>query len=198
MVIFQLGMFNNKSHKGSINLLNNIEEPRDSSELFYTWVVNYGRYILIGVEIIVIIVFVSKILVDQEYNYAISTSYSMQSKFKSKSLQNKVNLITSYQNKMSTIVGLSQVRFNYEYTLNKILTLIPKGISVQSIDIQYNNFNIVGVSNNYNSLQKLLDKFKSDSKDFSKVYLPSLSNSVNLNQTNNVSFSLSGNINLKH
>ena len=198
MVIFQLGMFNNKSHKGSINLLNNIEEPRDSSELFYTWVVNYGRYILIGVEIIVIIVFVSKILVDQEYNYAISTSYSMQSKFKSKSLQNKVNLITSYQNKMSTIVGLSQVRFNYEYTLNKILTLIPKGISVQSIDIQYNNFNIVGVSNNYNSLQKLLDKFKSDSKDFSHVYLPSLSNSVNLNQTNNVSFSLSGNINLKH
>ena len=193
-------MFYNKGHRDNINLLNNIGTPQDSSELFYLWMVTYGRYILIGVEIIVIMVFFSKILVDQEYNSAISTSYNMQSKFKSKKVINEINLITNYQNKMSSLIALSQTNFRYEYTLNKILTLIPTGISIQSINIQNNNLNIIGVSSSYNALQNLLNNFKSDNKDFNKVYLPSLSNSVNLNQinSNNISFSLSGNINLVH
>ena len=195
-----IDMFYNKGHRDNINLLNNIGIPQDSSEWFYLWLVTYGRYILIGVEIIVIMVFFSKILVDQEYNSAISTSYNMQSKFKSKKVINEINLITNYQSKMSSLIALSQTNFRYEYTLNKILTLIPTGISIQSINIQNNNLNIIGVSSSYNALQNLLNNFKSDNKDFNKVYLPSLSNSVNLNQinSNNISFSLSGNINLVH
>ncbi len=192
-------MFGNKNRRSSINLLNNIDIPKDSSELFYTWLVNYGRYILIGVEIIVIIVFVAKILVDQEYDYAVSSSYSLQSKLKSSSIQYDISKITSYQTKIGEISTISQASFNYEYTLNKILKLVPTGVIVQSISLTQNELTLVVSPGTYAQSQQLENNFKSDTKDFNNVYIPSLSNSsiVNNSNSSNINITLIANINLK-
>ena len=179
-----IDMFGSKKRRNSINLLNNIDLPKDSSELFYFWLVNYGRYILIGVEILVIIVFISKILVDQQYNYAVLDSSNLQNKLKSSNIRYDVSKITSYQSKIGEIAIISKASFNYEYVLNKILKLVPNGITIQSINLAQNKLTLTVNSNTYAQSQQLENNFRSDTKNFNSVYIPSLSNSSNINNSN--------------
>ncbi len=52
----------------SINLLEPVFAPDDIWDKLYFWVFNVGKYIFVGVEIVVLIVFVTRFLVDKKSN----------------------------------------------------------------------------------------------------------------------------------
>ncbi len=183
-----------KSKRDTINLLNNIKEPQNSFDLFYNWVFSYGKYILIGFEVIVILVFIAKVTVDQEYNFAVQSSQNLQNRLNSPIIQSETRKINAYQSKILTVLNLYDYHYHSDYILNKILALSNPGISMSSITLNNNILTINGTSLNYQDLQTLSNSFQADNKDFSNVLIPSLSDSQNNLSASNITFSLSAKI----
>ncbi|HNZ70667.1 MAG TPA: hypothetical protein PKJ86_01500, partial [Candidatus Dojkabacteria bacterium] len=70
----------------SINLLNPVIAPQDAWSKVYDWVTKAGRYILVGVEIVVLGVFFARFIFDRQNNKL------------SDDINNKVNYILSNEN----------------------------------------------------------------------------------------------------
>lgn len=185
----------NKNNIDGINLLNNIDAPKNSFDLFYLWATKYGRYIVIGVEVVTIIIFGIKFIINQEYDSAVSNSLNIQSKLESSSTVKKIDTISSYQGKISALSNVYAIHVHDEYYLNKVISLIPQTIYVSGISLQSNKMNITGTANSYSDIQNLENNFKSDTKDFSNVLVSQLSNSSSSSQgQSGIQYSLSFNI----
>ncbi len=57
-----------KKLPNSINLLEPVFAPDDVWDKLYFWVFNVGKYIFVGVEVVVLIVFISRFLIDKKNN----------------------------------------------------------------------------------------------------------------------------------
>jgi hypothetical protein len=61
-------MFKSKKQPQSIDFLQPVYSPTDAWSTAYTWLINIGKYLLIGVEIIVLGVFFSRFILDKQNN----------------------------------------------------------------------------------------------------------------------------------
>ncbi|MCL4392881.1 PilN domain-containing protein [Patescibacteria group bacterium] len=180
-------------NKSNINLLNNIEAPKGTFDILYSWFFKFGRHIVVAVGLVVIIAFIFKFIADQQYNSAIGKEKHLQSILNSSQMQKKITEITSYQSKMLSISQVNTLTYHPATILSDILNLIPAGIVVSSVSFNVNNISISGTAVSYSDLQSLSNNFVNDSKIFNNVLIPQLTNSA-LESSSNINYSLTANI----
>lgn len=61
-------MFKSKKQPKSIDFLKPVYSPTDAWSTAYDWMINIGKYLLIGVEIVVLGVFFSRFILDKQSN----------------------------------------------------------------------------------------------------------------------------------
>ncbi len=182
-----------KHHKSDINLLNTLRPPESTFDIFYNWVFSYGKYIIFAIEFIVILLFVVKFITDQTYAIAYDKYKSLNQKLNSVAITNKVQVLGKYQSSMQTIIGLQGISYQPESILSEINKLIPANVYVNEVDFSNSAISISGTAQTYQELQDLNNNFVNDSKYFSSVEIPQLSNS-NLVGNNNINYSLTANV----
>lgn len=180
-------------NKNDINLIYNIESPKNTFDILYTWLFKFGRHILITVGLIVIIAFIFKYIADQQYNNAIAKETKLQNTLNNKTTQKKITEITQYQSKMISINSVNNLTYKPATILSDILTLFPTGIVISSVSFNTKNISLSGTSVTYQDLQTLSNNFVNDSHVFNNVLIPQLTNSA-LESTNNINFSLTANM----
>ncbi len=182
-----------KHHKSDINLLNTLRPPESTFDIFYNWVFSYGKYIIFAIEFVVILLFIVKFITDQTYAVTYDKYKSLIQKLNSTAITNKVQVLGKYQTSMQSIVSLEGISYHPEVILSEINKLIPTNTYVNEVDFLDSSISISGTAQTYQALQDLNNNFVSDSKYFSSVEIPQLSNS-SLVGNNNINYSLTANV----
>ncbi len=182
-----------KHHKSDINLLNTLRPPESTFDIFYNWVFSYGKYIIFAIEFVVILLFIIKFITDQTYAVAYGEYKSLTQKLNSPVMTNKVQLLEKYQTNMQSIATLQSISYHPQVILSEINKLIPNNVYVNEVDFSNSSISISGTAQTYQALQDLNNNFVSDSKYFSSVEIPQLSNS-SLVGNNDINYSLTADV----
>lgn len=147
----------------SINLLEPVLAPQDAWSKVYDWVTKAGRYILVGVEIIVLGVFFARFIFDRQNNKL------------SDDINNKVNYILSNEN-----LRRDEIRFrNYHILLSDIKLLssdqkinsakfssiidsIPKNFRLKNIAFTSGQVNLSMTTDNLQSIGQYTSNLNSN------------------------------------
>lgn len=160
-----------KPHTLSINLLPSREQP--FSEKFINWSLTYGRYIIIGTEIVVLIAFFSRFKLDRDFidlkeqvgeKRAVLQTYARTE-----------DTINSLQFRLSEIKKIDAAGGSGILALPQIAILTPNEIRYKDIAIAADKISIVGIAyetadiSRFVNILKTADFFKKESVILEKV-----------------------------
>lgn len=137
----------------SINLLDPVNRPEDIWERIYDWLFNVGKYILISVEVLVLIVFFSRFAIDRMNNNltddindqvnTLSNDFFRRSEIRFNNLHAlllDLNTLSNDQKKNSTIVS-------------SITESIPSNIKLEQFSFTRGQVNMSFTANDFESIQ---------------------------------------------
>jgi len=157
--------------KKTINLLPVSEFEKSVAGQIFSWFVKIGRFIVIGTELVVIVAFVSRFLLDKELtdlNESIKEKQTVISSYGN--LENKVRLL---QNRISAISKLDSQKLNSTKTLDNFARLTPSDVYLDSLSLNNNNIEAEAVAGSDASLQIFLQNLQK-SGSFYDINLSSL------------------------
>ncbi len=138
-----------------INLLDHSDINTRPLGKFLKWSLTYGRYIIIGTQVIVLLAFFSRFRFDQE----LSDLHTR--------IDEKVNIIQALssietntravQNRLSLVKTLEESRSLYTLVLNNLANEVAVDTSITQISIVENKITINGLSLNNTSFSKFLN-----------------------------------------
>lgn len=135
-----------KYKQSSINLLEPINQPNDTWTSLYNWVFKIGRYLLLGIEILVLIVFFSRFVLDKVNNdltdeindkvAILSNKQFRADEFKYRNIQSLLSDVTLVNKQQ--VLGSSYVA--------SVLSSIPSGLTLSrySYDSNRVTMNVLG------------------------------------------------------
>lgn len=155
---------------------------------FMRWLLSYGRFIAIFVEVIVIASFIARFKLDADLTN-LKTKINNQVPIL-ESLTNDENTIKVTQLKLTTLQQTYNSNPQWQKILSQLTNLMPIGVRLHSLNLDYSNqttqFKLVAESNSSNDLNLFLKGLKT-SPQFNQVHLDSISYNLGA-----ISFSLSG------
>jgi Tfp pilus assembly protein PilN len=120
----------------SINLLGESDLEHTPVGRIVSWAVTYGRYIMIGTEIVVLLAFISRFSLDRKLTDLKEEVTQKQEIIEANAaFENDVRVL---QNKLASIKTVSAMPFNPLDTLTLFQALLPSGVYLQSFDISKN------------------------------------------------------------
>lgn len=159
-----------------LNLLRPQGVPEKIAVKFIRWLLSVGRFIIVLVEALVLIAFLSRFKYDSDLE-TLKENVDAQIPY-IQSLKNDEILIRQTQNKLAVIKEKRLQYPDYEQILNKISQQAPLSIRVTSINIEKNNgkteIKISGSSVTNNGITSFVQNLKSE-KFFSGVNLVGVS-----------------------
>lgn len=118
----------------SINLLGDSDMGHTPLGRIVNWAITYGRYIMIGTEIVVLLAFISRFSLDRKLTDLKEEVSQKQDIIEANlSFENDVRLL---QNKLASIKTLSALPINPYDTLTSFQSLLPSGVYLQSFDLE--------------------------------------------------------------
>ena len=163
----------------SLNLLKNQEVPQKLPIRFARWLISYGRYIVILVEIVVIASFVARFKLDADLSDLKDKIDKGQIPFIESRTQDEA-LIRQTQARLSAIQKIHSSTPNFKDALGKISNQLPTGVKLTNITIEglenssSFKFKLSGQATNNNDLAIFSTGIKSE-KAFSEVDLSNVS-----------------------
>lgn len=158
--------------KGAINLLPQKDFDQSPFSQFLRWILTYGRYIIIGTEIIVLLAFLSRFKLDRDLT---DLSESIKTKkaivTASQSLENNVR---SLQNRLATIKNLEGKTISSAKLLESLGQITPPEITFSEITLQSSQISLGGKTVSLSSFALFLNKLSS-SKKFTTLNLEKIS-----------------------
>jgi hypothetical protein len=116
-----------------INLLGDSEMDHTPLGRIVSWAVTYGRYIMIGTEIVVLLAFISRFSLDRKLTDLKEEITQKQDIVEANlPFENDVRLL---QNKLASIKTLSSMPVNPLEILTLFQSLMPSGVYFQSLDL---------------------------------------------------------------
>lgn len=161
-----------------LNLLNPLESPKGFWEDMYFWVSLVGRYIVIGISIFVIVVFIGRIALNtilvNSNNKITSEVSQLHSTYQT---QTKAENMLTYVNSLATVNRLKTTKSGF---VQEFFSTIPanSSIFISSTIITNTNISINGVADNYQDLQSFNDAYL-QSAYYKNVQLTTLIKSSN-------------------
>jgi Tfp pilus assembly protein PilN len=124
----------------SINLLGESDMEHTPLGRIVNWAVTYGRYIMIGTEIVVLLAFISRFSLDRKLTDLKEEVTQKQDIIEANlPFENDVRVL---QNKLATIKTLSESPINPFDILTSFQSLLPSGVYLQSFDLSKNTLTI--------------------------------------------------------
>ncbi len=161
-------MLARKKKTASINLIIKPEKEINFSEQLLSWALNYGRYILIITQIIVLSVFFLRFQLDRENAELKERTGEKQAIIES--IADVENEIRKTQNKLANIKLASDKQDYPLKILNFFEEKIPSDISLSSLSFTYEKITFNAKAKNLSSFSYLLKQLQQDKK-FSEVTL---------------------------
>ncbi len=175
-----------------INLLPSAQWSYSLPAFLLKWVVSYGRYVLVITELIVILAFLSRFKLDQDLmdlEDKIATNKTiLESSVK---FEEKIKQITEKQN---FILSEWKKQPLWSVYLNTLTRLLPKGVTLVSIEVDKEKMNLTGSSVNETELAYFINNLKT-SKAFKKIRVEKVSSDLSMQGVRLISFSITAYLN---
>jgi len=137
----------------SINLLEPVLAPQDAWSKVYDWVTKAGRYILVGIEIIVLGVFFARFIYDRQNNKLTEDINNKVSYILSdESLRKDEIRFRNYHILLSDIQLLSEDQRINSAKFSSIIDSIPKNFRLKNISFTSGQVNLSLTSDNLQSI----------------------------------------------
>ncbi len=168
-----------------VNLLTKEEFEKKPLGKFLRWMLSYGRYIIIGVESIVLLVFFSRFVFDRKLD-DLSESIE-QKKAIVVSASDLEQNIKSLQNDLARVKKLDENRDIYLRIVEKVKNLTPKDTYYDNIYFEDERMELSGKTSSSNSFAYFLTLLKKDDElidiDLTKVTKDNKTNLIEFNLT---------------
>lgn len=152
----------------NINLLPSDRWEKTSLGKFLQWVLTYGRYIVIGTELIVLLAFLSRFKLDRDLS---DLSDSIKTKRtvveNSQALESNVR---SLQARLAKIDGVLKNQVSFKENLDSLTPLVPPDVIFDDLTISSRQVGISGKTTSLNTLSAFLRNLLL-SKKFTEVSL---------------------------
>jgi Tfp pilus assembly protein PilN len=143
-----------------INLLPREDFERRALGKFLKWILSYGRYIIIVVELVVFLVFFSRFIYDQklsDLNERIEQKQAIVAS--AAAFENKIRTI---HKRIEQVKTLDQERTIYLKVLDTLKLIVPVDMVLTSLDFKEEKITISGETEKNESFAKLITTLKSD------------------------------------
>ncbi len=150
----------------SINLLGQEEMQHTPLGRIVTWAVTYGRYIMIGTEIVVLLAFISRFSLDRKLT-------DLKEEIGQKQTIIEANLafeqdVRNLQNRLAQIKKLLASQSNPGSLLTTIHVLLPQDVYLQSLDITKDKLRLTAVAGSTQGFSQLIANLQ-NSRDLLNV-----------------------------
>ena len=175
--------------KSSINLLTAEIRPQGQWDRIYAWTANTAKYIIIFTEMIVIAAIGFRFVIDGKIAKTDDRIEEQEGLLEARAAaETQVRqLITS----MESIQQMEQSKYSLSSYYERIQTLIPTSITLQSISVDIGDSSIIGQVSNYDTLLLLENNLKGATDILSNVTM-----STNQSQGGIINFAATFKLNL--
>lgn len=149
-----------------INLLGQEDLKHTPQGRIVSWALTYGRYIMIGTEIVVLLAFISRFSLDRKL-----TDLKEEISQKQAILEANIDLEQQIRLLQDTLVKLKQTTAHQMVpleTLTTLLAVLPPDVYVDSLDVSTDRLSVTAVAGTTNGFSQLLTNIQSV-KQFSKI-----------------------------
>lgn len=138
----------------SINLLGDSDMEHTPVGRIVSWAVTYGRYIMIGTEIVVLLAFISRFSLDRKLT-DLKEEVSQKQDIIEANLPFETD-VRVLQNKLATIKTISKQTTNPTDILSGFQTVIPSGVYLKSFDLNGNKLSVGAVAGSTSSFSQFI------------------------------------------
>lgn len=144
----------------ALNLLDPAEKPTSAWDKIYDWVFSIGRYVIICVELIVLLAFASRFVLDRRNNdLKESIDVKVRILQEQKEIESELRRVQAILNNFSNILECQQI---ITPKLTDILDDIPDEFEMDSISVSQAAVNFSGIAPSYQVIQTLEDDLRED------------------------------------
>lgn len=144
--------------KKGINLLQESAAPKTFWEKFYYWSLSIGRFIVIGTEAIVMVVFIARFKLDRDIN-DINDSLEVKAAILASMEETETNA-RRIQDRLFLIQELSDYKPEKADVYEEILGLITEGTTVYTLSISDDQLSMTASSIGLEEFNSFEDRFK--------------------------------------
>lgn len=146
----------------ALNLLEPTVEPTSTWDRIYEWVFTVGRYIIVSVELVVLIAFVSRFILDQQNN---DLKASIESKIGMIQAQSEIEEeIRGVQSVLGNISAMVKNQTEMSSNVEDVLEKIPDGVTLLDFIIDPETVKAVCSAPDYATVEEMEKSFRNDSK----------------------------------
>ncbi len=131
-------MFKSKKEPQSINFLEPVYSPTDIWSKAYIWLADVGKYLLIGVELIVLGVFFSRFVLDRQNNDLTEEINGKVALLSNESWKQKDVLFGNYQTLFTDIKRIQGDQSINSSTISELVSGIPSLLTLDSFSFTEN------------------------------------------------------------
>lgn len=161
-----------------INLLPKEELEKKAFGKVLKWMLSYGRYIVISVELVVLLVFFSRFIYDRrlaDLNDAIEQKQAIVT-----AAQDLETTIRDFQEKLKKIKKLESERMIYLKLIETLKTISPKEVQYSDIAVNQEELTLTGQAISNVAFARLLTTLKND-ENFSEIQIQALKKNKDTN-----------------
>ena len=157
-----------KKLPNSINLIDTINPPGDTFTIFYEWTFTIGRYLLIFVQIIVIVVFIIRLTVDRINNDLTHDINNQVELLLQANVRQNEGKYRNFQTLLKDLDSLDETQVKYARTIIAVLDSIPGEITLDSFSFNNKRVNSTFVTESLDDIKRY-ENFLKQSPEYSDV-----------------------------
>lgn len=152
----------------SINLIETINPPGDTFTIFYEWAFTIGKYLLIFIQVMVIVVFVVRLTVDRINNDLTNDINNQVDLLLQADVQQNESKYRNLQIFLKDLDQLSETQTKHARTIISVLDSIPSDIRLESFTFNNKRISTVFVTSSLDNVHRY-ENFLKQSPEYSDV-----------------------------
>lgn len=152
----------------SINLIETINAPGDTFTIFYEWTFTIGKYLLIFVQIMVIVVFVVRLTVDRINNDLTNDINNQVEILLQSDIRENEGRYRNFQTFFKDLDDLDAKQVKHARTIISTLDNIPSDITLEAYSFNNKRINSTFVTNSLENAHRY-ENFLKQSPEYSNV-----------------------------
>lgn len=137
----------------SINLLNPVSAPDDVFSNVYDWIYKVGRYVLVLIELVVLVVFFSRFYFDRINNDLTDSINAQIFLLSQPAYRENEEKIIALNNLLSDVKTTSEEQKINSKVINSVRENIPPNISLKTFIFSKNTFNLTYEATDFNAVK---------------------------------------------
>ncbi len=155
-------MFQKEKQPKSINFMETLYDPSDVWDSAYIWLVSIGKYLLIGVQIIVLIVFFSRLVLDGRNNDLTEEINNKVVLLSNETWKRNAFLFENYQILLGDIKNIREGQTINSLQIRELISGVPSNLVLEGLSFSEKRVSLRLSSNNLNSVKDYESSLKNN------------------------------------